>query len=105
MHDCMVAFESRRYSVPFRFVGQRVEVRGCAQTVQVVAEGQVVAEHPRHTKHQILIDDSHYEGETTPGVIAPPPLGKMGQRLLEIAALAPEQRPIDQYAALAEVAR
>jgi transposase len=105
MRDCMVAFESRRYSVPFRFVGQRVEVRGCAHTVQIVAEGGVVAEHPRHTAEQILIDEAHYQGEATAHVIPPPPLGRMGQRMREIAALPPEQRPIDQYAAYAEVAR
>jgi hypothetical protein len=26
--DCLVSFEGRQYSVPFRFVGQEVEVRG-----------------------------------------------------------------------------
>ena len=29
------SFEGRQYSVPFRFVGERVEVRGCAGTIQV----------------------------------------------------------------------
>jgi hypothetical protein len=38
-------------------------------------------------------------------VLPPIPLGKMGRKLAEIAALAPEQRPLDLYAALAEVAR
>ena len=33
------------------------------------------------------------------------PLGRMGRRLQEIAALPVEQRPLDLYAALAEVAR
>jgi hypothetical protein len=32
--DCMVSFEGRRYSVPFRFVGQEVEIRGLAGRVQ-----------------------------------------------------------------------
>jgi len=38
-------------------------------------------------------------------VAAPVPLGKMGQRLQEILQQPVEQRPLDLYAALAEVAR
>jgi transposase len=34
--DCMVAFESRSYSVPFQLATRRVEIRGCAGTVQVL---------------------------------------------------------------------
>ena len=52
-----------------------------------------------------MIDPAHYEGESTDTVRAPMPLGKMGRRLQEIAAMAPEERPLDLYAALAEVAR
>ena len=37
--------------------------------------------------------------------LAPPPLGRMGRRLQEIAPLPVEARPLDLYAALAEVAR
>jgi transposase len=103
--DALVSFEGRSYSVPFRFAGQSVEVRGCAGTVQVWAESQVVAEHARHTRQRLLIDPRHYEGESTARVIAPPPLGRMGRRMQEIWAMAPERRPIDQYAAYAEVAR
>ena len=47
----------------------------------------------------------HYEGEATEHVLPPTPLGRMGRRLQEIALLAPEQRPLDLHAALAEVAR
>ncbi|WP_439525226.1 Mu transposase domain-containing protein [Marivita sp.] len=43
--DCMVAFEGRRYSVPFCFVGQEVEVRGLAGRVQVLKDAEIVAEH------------------------------------------------------------
>jgi hypothetical protein len=47
----------------------------------------------------------HYDGESTDAVLAPPPLGRMGSRLAEIAAMVPERRPVDLYAALVEVAR
>lgn len=103
--DCLVAFEGRQYSVPFAWMERRVEVRGCARTVQVCAGGEIVAEHPRRTRERIVIDPRHYEGEDTATVAAPMPLGKMGRRLAEIMAMAPEQRPLDLYAALAEVAR
>jgi transposase len=103
--DCLIAFEARQYSVPFYFVKTRVEVRGCAREVQILAEGRIVARHPRHTKRRILIDPRHFEGDSTDRVLAPTPLGRLGRRLQEIATMAPERRPLDLYAALAEVAR
>lgn len=103
--DCTVGFEGRRYSVPFALLGRRVEVRGCARVVQVVSDGAVVAEHPRRSRERILIDPAHYQGEATDDVLPPTPLGRMGRKLQEIADLPPAQRPVDLYAALAEVAR
>ena len=103
--DATVSFEGRTYSVPFRFAEQVVEVRGCAGTVQVWAEAELVAAHPRHTRQRLLIDPTHYDGPSTDRVAAPTPLGRMGRKLQERWALAPQRRPIDLYAALAEVAR
>jgi transposase len=103
--DCLVAFESRQYSVPFTYVGEMVEVRGCHGRVQVLADCNVLASHPRHTEARVVIDPRHFDGVATDRVLPPPPLGRMGQRLQEIAAMEPQRRPIDLYAALAEVAR
>ncbi len=103
--ECTITFEGRTYSVPFRFIGQSVEVRGCARHVQVLAGAEIVAAHPRATPERIVLDPGHFEGESTDTVIAPVPLGRMGARLAEIAAMRPEHRPLDLYAALAEVAR
>jgi transposase len=103
--DATVRFEGRTYSVPFRFAEQVVELRGCARVVQVLAEGRVVAEHPRHGRALVVLDPRHYEGPSTERVEAPVPLGRMGRKLQELWAMAPERRPIDLYAALAEVAR
>jgi len=103
--DCMVCFEDRQYAVPFRFVGQAVEVRGCCSTVQILAGGRVVKEYPRGTDRRVLVDAGCYEGEATEAVMPPPPLGRMGRRLQEIYDTPVEQRPLDLYAALAEVAR
>lgn len=103
--DCLVSFEGRRYSVPFRLMGRVVEVRGCAGRIEIHHDAALVAIHARHTKQLLVIDPAHYEGEATVDVLPPTPLGRMGRRLAEIAALAPENRPMDLYAALAEVAR
>ena len=103
--DCLVSFESRQYSVPFRFVRQDVEVRGLAGRVQVLKNCAVIAEHPRGGAALIVIDDAHYEGCSTDRVIAPQPLGRMGRRMREIAASGVQQRSVDLYASLAEVAR
>ena len=54
---------------------------------------------------RILIDPTCYEGPGTAEVIPPKPLGRMARKLQEIAALPVERRPIDLYAAVAEVAR
>lgn len=103
--DCMVRFEDRSYAVPFELVGQRVEVRGCAGRVQILAGGRVVREYPRRTAERVLIDPSCYEGEPTDRVLPPVPLGRMGQRLQEIYAMPVELRPLDLYQACAEAAR
>lgn len=103
--DCLVNFEGRQYSVPFRFVGQEVEVRGLAGRVQILKDCAVIAEHARGSGPLIVTSDAHYEGKSTERVIAPPPLGRMGRRLQEIAATAVQHRSIDLYAQLAEVAR
>ena len=48
--ESTVSFEGRTYSVPFHLADTVVEVRGCATTVQIVADGDIVAEHARHTR-------------------------------------------------------
>src|SRR5262245_54134790 len=75
--DCTVAFEGRRYSVPFELFDQCVEVRRCSRVVQIYARGSIVAEHPRHWRERIVIDQRHHEGEPTAGVLPPVPLGRM----------------------------
>ena len=52
-----------------------------------------------------MIDPSCYEGPGTAEVLPPKPLGRMARKLQEIASLPVERRPVDLYAALAEVAR
>lgn len=103
--DCTVNFEGRTYSVPFVLVDLTVEVRGCATVVQVLHEGRIVAEHPRHTQRLLLIDPAHYEGPGNERVEPPVPLGKMGRRIQQIAQAPVQMRSVEQYARLMEVAR
>lgn len=105
--DCTVRFEGRTYVVPFAYCGGTVEVRGCAETVQVLDRetGRLLVSYPRGTAQRILIDDACYEGEATARVQKPKPLGRMARKLREIAAMPVEIRPVNLYAELAEVAR
>jgi transposase len=103
--DGLVAFEGRHYSVPYHLVGDSVEVRGVAGAVQVLKACEVVAVHPRRTERRLLIDQRHYDGPNTERVIAPPPLGRMGARIQELAQAPVARHSIELYAALAEVAR
>lgn len=104
--DCLVSFEGRRYSVPFCWVGHTVEVLGTAQHVVVQAEGHEVARHPRHTARRLVLDPTHYDGESTATVLAPPPIGRRGrQQLAHWEGLpAPDAvaRPLTAYIALVE---
>lgn len=103
--DCMVHFEGRQYAVPYHRVGLAVEVRGCADKVQLYSGGDLLIEYPRGTESRILIDPRCYRGQDTDRVLAPQPLGKMGRKLEDFYATPVEKRPLDYYAALAEVAR
>jgi len=105
--DCTIRFEGRTYTVPFRYAFGSVEVRGCSGFIQIVDrnDGQVVKQYPRKTDQLLWVDPACFEGEATPEVAAPRPLGKMARKLSEIASMAVEQRSIDIYAQLAEVAR
>jgi hypothetical protein len=105
--DCVAHFEGRSYVVPFVYAHRTVEVRGCSECVQILdpQTGKLLVSYPRHTPHRICIDQACYDGPGTAAVLPPKPLGRMARKLQEIAALPVQQRPVDLYAALAEVAR
>jgi len=105
--DCTIRFEGRTYTVPFEYVHGSVEVRGCNGFIQIVdrADGRLLRQYPRQTQSRLIVDPTCYDGNSTDQVAAPKPLGKMARKLSEIAALTVEQRSIDIYAMVAEVAR
>lgn len=112
--DCLISFEGRRYSVPFAWVGHNVEVLGTHAEVVVRGGGREIARHPRHTEALLLLEPTHFEGESTKRVLRPTPLGARAR--LQLAGLSspsrltiatlPEPgmivRPIDTYADLVE---
>jgi len=105
--DCLVSFEGRRYSVPFTWVGRAVEVRGTVGAVVIYGESQELARHPRHTRHRLLLEPVHYEGASTPTVLAPVPLGARARAQLAASYAAlprPETlaRPLSRYLRLVE---
>ena len=113
--DCLVSFEGRRYSVPFRWAGRQVEVLGTLRHVVIRAEGAEVARHPRGGKPLLVLDPAHFEGESTDQVLRPTPLGH--RALLQMAGIGaygelwplpdPDRvrRPLDEYVQLVEVLR
>lgn len=110
--DCLVSFEGRRYSVPFVWVGRQVEVFGTLAHVVIRAEGSELARHPRGTRALLVLDPRHFEGDSTPQVLCPTPLGHRAR--LQLAGIGaygerwplpdPDQvrRPLEAYVRLVE---
>lgn len=96
--DCLVGFEGRRYQVPFAFVRQSVQVRGCADSVEIVsAAGAHLASYPRGTACRLLLDQRHAEGVGSEQVAAPTPLGRLGRAIVLERSWEVSRRPIDAY--------
>ena len=65
-----VVFETNRYSVPSKYVGQQLSLRAYPFRVEVLSATEVIAEHPRcFEREQDILDPLHYLGllEQRPG--------------------------------------
>ena len=65
-----VVFETNRYSVPSKYVGQQLPVRAYPFRVEVLSATEVIAEHPRcFGREQDILNPLHYLGllEQRPG--------------------------------------
>ena len=78
LRTCLIALERNRYSVPASFANRPVSVRVYAERIVIVAEGQVIAEHPRvlargrdYRPGRTLYDWRHYLGvlQRKPGAL------------------------------------
>ena len=56
-----VRFDTNNYSVPVRYTGEIVAVKGSAETVTIYIDGEIIAKHPRnYAKHQNILSLAHY---------------------------------------------
>lgn len=61
--DYLVSFETNRYSVPFRLIGETVQVQCRGEQLQVFHRGELVASHPVLSgKYQMRILPEHEPG-------------------------------------------
>lgn len=73
--DCLVAFQTKRYSVPYRLAGKHVEVLTDGEMIKIYHAGELVSCHSRlEGAYQSSIDGSRYWGLFKPAApTAPPP--------------------------------
>jgi transposase len=84
--DYLVSFETNRYSVPFRLIGQEVEVRRQHGLIVLRHRGAVVASHaPLLGKYQLAILPEH----------GPGPIARMQRALRATPAPARPVTPVD----------
>lgn len=66
--DCAVEVDTNAYSVPWRLIGETVEVTVSDARVRVFHAGKVVAEHAEASgRHRRLVDPAHFVGVTGVG--------------------------------------
>ena len=62
-NDALVEFETNRYSVPWKYIGESVTVTVVDQMLQVTHAGQLLATHPLCSERQQMIRQTkHFEG-------------------------------------------
>ena len=80
--------------------------------MQILVDGEIVQEYPRHTKARLLVDQACYDpakvssfrpansGATEQRVQAPAPLGRIGRAIVADKSWEAAQRPLSDYEAL-----
>jgi transposase len=97
----LVRVETSDYSVPAVLAGHLVEVHLGVTTVRVVADGRVVAEHPRSLGRYRLVEDPAHRAR--PWAAGARKAGDQpGPELPPAAQVAVEEPDLSRYAALAE---
>lgn len=101
--DWLIAIDSNRYSVPWRFIGKTVSVVRVGASWQISYRGEVIAEHPVLSgRYQIQVDPAH-----GPGAVARNARTRFSSPTISSAAndvQAVEVRDLEVYDQLLEVA-
>lgn len=59
--DCLVSYASSRYSVPWRYVHQTVELQDGGDLISIYHQGELIATHRKaESKHQVIMNMEHY---------------------------------------------
>lgn len=61
-NDCLVSFESNRYSVPWQYVNREVDVQpGPNNEIKIFYNGNLIAQHQRiNGRFKVIADQEHY---------------------------------------------
>lgn len=100
--DCHIVFEKAYYSVPYRFVGQRLWVRGGLQSVRIYADYTLVATHPRAKepgeRYTILdhLPPQKVKGLTQTREHCQEKAAEIGPSTTEVVARLLAERPVDR---------
>jgi transposase len=62
--DCLISYHGNKYSVPFRFAGQKVKIKVTLnQELEIYDEQECIARHPvASEKSKTFMIEAHYEG-------------------------------------------
>lgn len=96
--DCAVEIDTNAYSVPWRLVGETVQVTVSGGHLRIFHAGQLVAEHAEVTgRHRRLTDPAHFVGVAAAGgpVRRPPLVQETMSRVPDLL------RPLVEYEQLA----
>jgi hypothetical protein len=86
--EARVHLDTNTYSVPHGFVGRSVHLRADDTSVRILADGAVIAEHPRcWGRRQAIEDRAHIDA-----LLERRPAGRAPRRRDRLAALSPECR-------------
>lgn len=99
--DALVSYDTNRYSVPFRYVGQAIQIQDDKNgMLRFFAEGNVIAEHLKSSgRDQTVMNKQHFEGIRTTGHNkVPQPMPRL------VSNPVPEvlQRPLSVYEQIAD---
>lgn len=62
--DCLISYQQNKYSVPYRYAGQKVKVHETNEgMIEIYDEYERIATHPVvEGKHQMTMNSDHYQG-------------------------------------------